>query len=172
MTKQEVRAAMYAKRKAVSNEERLTQARRIAGLASLCVQPGARVAVYIANDEEIPILFEEFEGVELYAPKWNAVEERYELAPLGGELVAGPHGIMEPMSTEFLEDWETVDVWLVPGLAFAHDGRRIGYGGGWYDRFLAHKRDDARSYGVAYPWQLCDDFESDEYDIAVDEVLY
>jgi len=54
---------------------------------------------------------------------------------------------------------------LVPGIAFRKDGHRIGYGGGYYDRFL--KNYNGLSIGLAYETQLLYDWIPDEHDIPV-----
>ena len=46
------------------------------------------------------------------------------------------------------------DVVIVPGLAFTSTGRRLGQGGGWYDRFLVGVRDDCVTVGVCFHEQL------------------
>ena len=66
---------------------------------------------------------------------------------------------------------EDVGVWIVPGLAFTRDGRRLGYGGGWYDRYLAMAAQDALAIGVAYPFQMLDDLPTDEHDRRVAHVV-
>ncbi len=49
---------------------------------------------------------------------------------------------------------EFADVWIVPGLAFTAKGERLGFGGGWYDRFLAKAKASALTIGVGYSFQL------------------
>jgi len=65
---------------------------------------------------------------------------------------------------------EEIDVVLVPGLIFREDGFRIGYGGGYYDRFLR----DAKSVvkiGLCYEMQIYEDIPVDIYDIPVDYII-
>ncbi|MEQ9103776.1 MAG: 5-formyltetrahydrofolate cyclo-ligase [Rhodothermales bacterium] len=51
-------------------------------------------------------------------------------------LQAGAYGVLEP-SVDPTFSWEQMDAILVPALAVDHDGWRLGYGGGFYDRLLA-----------------------------------
>lgn len=58
---------------------------------------------------------------------------------------------------------------VVPGVCFSHEGERIGYGGGYYDRFLAQT--DLTSFGVTYKELVFDSLPADEHDIKVDAVF-
>lgn len=71
-----------------------------------------------------------------------------------------------------VEKPEEVDVWVCPGLAFTLDGKRIGFGGGWYDRFLAAARPDALKLGVAYPWQIVEELPQEPTDVRLDRIVY
>jgi 5-formyltetrahydrofolate cyclo-ligase len=62
----------------------------------------------------------------------------------------------------------TIDLAAVPGLAFDTSGRRLGRGGGFYDRFLSTLRSTARTAGVAFDLQIVDNLPTDTHDIAVD----
>ena len=66
---------------------------------------------------------------------------------------------------------QDVSVWIVPGLAFTEDGKRLGYGGGWYDRLLAATAGNALKIGVAHAFQLVDDLPSEQHDILLDRVV-
>lgn len=86
----------------------------------------------------------------------------------------GPFGIMEP-PRDNPADWESPLV-LVPGLVFTKNGGRIGYGKGFYDRYLtAHP--DCITAGTCYEFQLCDHVPMDEHDryqkyIVTDKCIY
>jgi 5-formyltetrahydrofolate cyclo-ligase len=65
------------------------------------------------------------------------------------ELAESPWGIHEPTHDEFVDD-ELIDMVLVPGLVFDRRGHRVGYGKGFYDRFLSRCRPDCVKIGLNY----------------------
>ena len=135
------------------------------------------IAVYLASPQEIDLsLFirkMRTMGVKVVAPRWNGAS--YELAVLKGldetHLRKGPMGILEPAEAEIVAS-KAVDVWLVPGLAFTRNGKRLGYGGGWYDRLLAEAPKDALKIGIAYAFQLVDELPSEPHDILLSKVVW
>ena len=133
-------------------------------------------AVYLANDDEIDLapLIERLwaEGVTVAVPYWHAESGTYRLAIYtnASTLIEGGHGIMEPAEAYDIAPCD-IGVWIVPGLAFTRDGRRIGYGGGWYDRYLSAAAPDAVSLAVAYPFQILDDVPTDANDRRVTAVV-
>ena len=60
---------------------------------------------------------------------------------------------------------------LVPGLAFARDGRRLGRGKGFYDRFLAALRPDCFKCGIGLDFQVVDDLPTEPHDVLLDAVV-
>ena len=64
-----------------------------------------------------------------------------------------------------------LDVVVVPGLAFTADGRRLGQGGGHYDRFLPRLRPGCRTVGAAFAEQLVDDLPTEPHDVLLDLVV-
>ncbi len=81
----------------------------------------------------------------------------------------GPFDITEPVGESF--DPQQIDVVLVPGLVFDYNGYRLGYGGGYYDRFLPLLRPDAFICGVCYDFQIVETVFPHAEDIAVDWIV-
>lgn len=137
----------------------------------------APFAVYLASIDEIDLTsFISFlleRGEKVVAPRWNG--EVYDLAVLAGlndsSLRIGPMSIKEPAGADFMHPAE-VATWIVPGLAFSADGGRLGYGGGWYDRFLSQKASSAVALGVARPFQEVSRVPLEKHDIRLDEVIF
>lgn len=66
---------------------------------------------------------------------------------------------------------ESLDAVIVPGVAFDHSGGRLGYGGGYYDRFLPKLRPDTVKIGVAYELQLIKQIPVEEHDVHLDRIV-
>jgi 5-formyltetrahydrofolate cyclo-ligase len=90
------------------------------------------------------------------------------------DLCDGPHGLREPRASCAEVPVGSIDVMLVPGLAFDAAGRRLGYGGGYYDaagRALRERRPASLLVGLAYDFQIVDACPADARDVAVDVVV-
>jgi len=77
-------------------------------------------------------------------------------------------GILEPVKEEFFPVKE-IDVVIVPGLAFTTRGERIGYGKGYYDKFLSVCK--ATKIGLAFEEFIIDEIPTDKHDVTVDFVV-
>ena len=89
-----------------------------------------------------------------------------------GDLVPGAYGIPEPSPSSFREaSPEDIDLVLVPGACFNLKGYRIGYGGGYYDKFLPGIRKDALALGLCFDFQIVSSIEPEKHDVPVDMVL-
>ncbi len=90
------------------------------------------------------------------------------------ELNCGSFNINEPDMTHEYTEADGRALMIVPGLGFSYTGYRIGYGKGFYDRYLSSftKRDTVMAVGVGYDFQLLGNvtFE-DEYDVPLDGVI-
>ena len=86
------------------------------------------------------------------------------------QVEKGYAGIPEPVADEPVADDPHALV-LMPGLAFDPEGHRIGYGGGFYDKFLAAEPEHP-TLALCYDFQMLPKLETEEFDIPVDCVLW
>lgn len=99
--------------------------------------------------------------------------EDLELRLYEGEdsLRKGAFGIMEPTGETFAEEnYDEIQLALVPGMAFDKAGHRLGRGKGYYDRLLP-KLKKAKLTGVCFHFQLVDEVPAEPHDISVAEIL-
>lgn len=83
----------------------------------------------------------------------------------GDDLEVGPFGgILQPLESARRVPLESIDAVIVPGVAFDLQGRRLGYGGGFYDRLLPQLRPDCLRIGIAYDEQVVDELPVAEHD--------
>ena len=88
------------------------------------------------------------------------------------ELQSGHFGIREPKSEYIrLSNSSVVDLVLVPGVAFDSSGNRIGFGGGYYDRFMRRLEPGVIKAALAYSFQIADTIPSGQYDIPMDYIV-
>ncbi|MDD5937155.1 MAG: 5-formyltetrahydrofolate cyclo-ligase [Clostridiales bacterium] len=113
-------------------------------------------------------------GKNVYVPRIisKGIINFYRIQSLG-ELVPGKFGILEPISEEVGNFGRRKDqVMILPGIAFDRDKNRIGYGGGYYDRYL-EKYDQGISAKIAvgFELQMMDAIEPNEFDKKVDSIV-
>jgi len=179
--KNEIRQRMRLLRRSMKVEERKAASKAICAKllerGDVCEAIANRrpIAVYLASPEEVDLT--EFievalaRGATIVAPRWNGA--LYELAPLVSldNLIPGPHNILEPSESSVLLDSSKPSLWLLPGLAFTKNGKRLGYGGGWYDRFLSAAGLESVKLGIAFDFQVLEDLPTDVHDQMLTEVV-
>lgn len=87
------------------------------------------------------------------------------------DLVRGAFGILEPRADSARVPLDEIDAFFCPGMAFDHQGGRLGRGKGFYDRLLSQARTDAHKIGVAFPSQIVPTTHCEPHDIPMDEVI-
>lgn len=89
------------------------------------------------------------------------------------ELEEGTYGIREPKDTWKRADGKEPEIlMLMPGLAFDGTGTRVGYGKGYYDRYLARWSDiSITKVALCYSFQMLDHIEADAFDRKADRVI-
>jgi len=108
----------------------------------------------IRNEVDLGPVFEELrkKGKTLVLPRVEGTEIHAIPFSDTDSLTVSRYGILEPAGLP-IEPGQ-IDAVLVPGLAFDYQGYRIGYGKGYYDRFLPRLRKDAFTCGVCYEFQV------------------
>ena len=110
------------------------------------------------------------DGKRIAVPKCYGDEMRFIWMEDLSKVEKGYAGIPEPVADGPVADDPTALV-LMPGLAFDKSGRRIGYGGGFYDRFLAAEPGHP-TLALCYDFQMLPELETEEFDIPVDTVIW
>ena len=91
--------------------------------------------------------------------------DAYEIRSLA-DLKPGAFGILEPVAENPVAP-ESLDLVLVPGCVFGRNMHRVGYGGGYYDRYLSRCL-NARKAGLCYTMCLTEQIEPEKFDVAMD----
>lgn len=175
--KAELRARVRAARKEIPAEERVPASFASAMWAIMLPELHApkRVLAFMAAPEELdPRVLRtalRSQGAEIALPRITGPHTlALHLYEEGDPLDAGPFGISEPADTAPVVEAESIDVVLVPGVAFDRHGRRLGFGGGYYDRLLA-KMPNAYRVALAFDVQLVDEVPVGEHDEPVHVVV-
>lgn len=112
-------------------------------------------------------------GKEVIVPRVNEDRQTMSYYRINSfkELIVGTYGILEPKpSADRRVSPEELELLLVPGVAFDRKGYRLGYGGGYYDRFLA-KWPHMIPIGIAFSIQLVDSVFPEPHDIPMKAVI-
>jgi 5-formyltetrahydrofolate cyclo-ligase len=157
--KRRIRAEVLARRDALTPDERERAGRAIVDRALETPELGGASTVLafwsfgseVATEPLIRCLVER--GVRIALPRVVDHELEARRYEPGDPVVLASFGAAEPAEGEAIAPVE-LDVVLTPGVAFDRGGRRIGYGGGFYDRFLPRTRPDAARVGVAFAAQV------------------
>lgn len=85
------------------------------------------------------------------------------------DLKKGAYGIEEPVGEPFT-DYASIDLAIIPGVAFDAQGNRLGRGKGYYDRLLP-RLPHTYKIGICFPFQLLEEVPTEALDVRMDEVL-
>lgn len=176
MDKKELRAMIRQKKRAMT-ERQIQAASQSLGeklAASALYRQANTIYGYLPYNQEVrtvPMLQRALEeGKRVAVPKVYGDEMRFLYMTDLSLVEKGYSGIPEPVADGPVADDPSALV-LMPGLAFDAEGHRIGYGGGFYDRFLAREPGHP-TVALCYDFQMLPKLETEEFDIPVDCVLW
>ena len=111
-------------------------------------------------------------GITVVIPKTlpkRELENRVLLSLKEDDIEVGIKNTLHPRNQEVFQG--QYDLIVVPGLAFDSHCYRLGYGGGYYDSFLANQK-EALKIGVFYPFQKVEIVPIEDHDVSLDQILY
>ena len=176
MDKKELRAQIRALKRAMTEEQIVQSSAR---LGELFVQTdqykqAKTIYGYLPYNQEVrtvPMLEQALrDGKKVAVPKCYGDEMRFIYMDDLSKVEAGYANIPEPIADDPVADDKTALV-LMPGMAFTKNGDSMGYGGGFYDKFLAAEPDHP-TVALCYAFQMVESLPTEEYDIPVDCVLW
>ena len=176
MDKQALRSQIRAQKRAMTPQQIEAASQRLGELfaASQLYQQAKTIYGYLPYNQEVrtvPMLQRALDdGKRVAVPKCYGDEMRFIYLEDLSAVEKGYCGIPEPIADEPIADDPTALV-LMPGLAFDPQGHRIGYGGGFYDKFLAAEPGHP-TLALCYDFQMLDHLETEEFDSPVDCVLW
>lgn len=173
-----IREEILRKRKSLSKEKRESYSKEITNriINSPYYVNAKTIMSFISFSDEVDT--HEFikkaidDGKNIVVP--ITFPKTYELKPSllksFDELELGYYNILTPKKEfqRFIDPGE-IDLVITPGVAFRKDGYRVGYGGGYYDRFLS-QIPDTPTIAIAFSLQIVDDLPMDSFDIPVDYI--
>ena len=176
VNKKELRAAIRARKRAMTPEEIEAKSAALGRLfrQTEAYRSAKTIYGYLPYNQEVrttPMLEQALaDGKRVAVPKCYGDEMRFIFLEDLSQVEKGYANIPEPIADGPVADDETALV-LMPGLAFDREGHRIGYGGGFYDKFLAAEPNHP-TLALCYDFQMMDHLETEEFDIPVDTVLW
>jgi 5-formyltetrahydrofolate cyclo-ligase len=174
--KNRVRQSLRQCKESLTPEERLKKSTRICNYLLDLISDSETVMVYTSKEKEVntvplitallerrnpivvPIIVKEDISLRLSYLKDRAV------------LVPSTFGVPEPIGSEIPADPNDIDTIVLPMLGFDKNGGRIGYGAGYYDRFLS-KNLTMQKIGIAYACQEVESLPVDENDIRMNCII-
>lgn len=176
MNKKEIRSQVRARKRAMTEAE-IVSASRVLGekfRASELYRNAKTIYGYLPYNQEVRTveMLEQAiaDGKRVAVPKCYGDEMKFLYMDDLSLVAPGYANIPEPIADGPVAD-DTTALVLMPGLAFDPEGHRIGYGGGFYDKFLAQEPDHP-TLALCYGFQVFEKLETEEFDIPVDQVIW
>lgn len=176
MTKQQLRRLIRQQKEALPESEIIRRSRIL--VSRLEKEPAYRQAIaiygYYPFNQEVrllPLLKAALaQGKRVALPRVANGQMRFFFIDSLTDTVPGYRGIREPAPFCPPAEDPTALV-ILPGLAFDHSGNRLGYGGGFYDRFLSREPEHP-TIALCYDFQVVEAWDTDEFDHPADRVLW
>lgn len=113
------------------------------------------------------------DGKDIYVPKTDKLNKEMKAIRIHNldNMIVDKWGILEPKDVDKNKIGKDFDLIIMPGVAFDRNGNRIGYGGGYYDKYISSINYKSIKLALAYDFQILNNIESEEHDIKVDFII-
>lgn len=177
--KASLREALSAKRKALTPQILDTRGLKVQArfLATPYYEKARTIALYAPIRGEVPtrdILIAALADGKTVCYPLSHVHGRilsFRAITSESELEPGRLGVREPQNASELVAVDKIDLFVVPGLGFTRDGKRLGRGGGYYDATLKAALERSRRIGLAFSEQVVDSIPVNADDVLMDLVV-
>ncbi|MBQ7708181.1 MAG: 5-formyltetrahydrofolate cyclo-ligase [Lachnospiraceae bacterium] len=169
MNKKDIRDSVLFLRNSLDKKEALYISRGICNdITDLDVYDNAdNICLYMSINNEVDLTYlmeQSFkDGKKVWLPRVIDKQMQFYRYEKDTKFKEGAYGIKEPDSDEVLVPDEKTLI-IMPGAVFSEDKKRIGYGGGYYDKYLS-KHPECQTVAVCYELQIFPDLPSEDYDI-------
>ena len=176
MDKKALRRQIREKKREMTAEEIVQRSARLGELfaATQVYRDAKTIYGYLPYNQEVrtvPMLERALkDGKRVAVPKVYGDTMKFIYLEDLSQVAKNEMGIPEPVADGPVADDETALV-LMPGVAFDRAGHRIGYGGGYYDKFLAAEPHHP-TLALCYDFQMLTHLDTEEFDIPVDQVIW
>lgn len=161
-----IREKMKRLRDAMPPHERAKASKAICQQLFGLMDTKKRVLCYLPMGSEVNVKPVIAACPNCFVPKCVSRENMIAVA-FGGQLAKSSFGVLEPIDSQ---EQTGMEIAIVPGLAFDRSLNRIGYGAGYYDRYLSAHPDIYR-IAVCFDAQLVERIETTEYDVPMDVLV-
>jgi 5-formyltetrahydrofolate cyclo-ligase len=179
-SKKEIRSEILSMRRQLSTEQVTSLSRQICDRfisnfisENYCTGSISDLCLYSPINKEVDAMmlceYAWEHGLNVWLPKVTGDEMEFVSYQKGASLITGAFNILEPEHGAILEP-NSQTVVIMPGAAFSVEGDRIGYGGGYYDKYL-EKHLEVQTVAFCYDFQIVDRLPSEAHDIRPNAIL-
>lgn len=176
--KEIVRKQIKKKRQTLTKEQVLKKSKKIESLLFKTIQYQEAKTIYLYYNMEKEVITKSMIlhalslGKKVALPKIEDNKMDFYYINDISQVSIGYFNIMEPVTKEIAKDNEAL--MILPGIAFDKERNRLGYGRGFYDRYLGQAKKQRRKIekiGLCFGFQLIKKVPTEEYDIPVDSII-
>lgn len=176
MDKKTARNFIRTEKRKMTEEEIWKKSERIVEKVcrTSCFLEAESLYCYVSYNQEVmtkPLILKALEaGKKVAVPKIIGRDMEFFYIHSLNDLSIGYQGIEEPVTKDMAEAYKAL--MILPGLAFDESGNRVGYGGGFYDRYLEKKAAlQFKKVAVAFDFQIVEELEMEACDWKVDGII-